>query len=215
MAVRDLCVLADVAKLVPGYTVGADAATDAPLGELITEQSRDAMESTGREFAAIEASQPALRSFDIDETVMRRRKLFVGDLASAPTLVALYDGQGNLVQTLTAASYVLLPRVREDWQPYSTVWFRWDASNAASLWAWGDWLWQGGLVCQITATWGFPTIPTTVKDAVARLVIVRYLNDVTDQGTQFADAADRVSFNVAGSIRQALSALDRFYVPAF
>jgi len=76
VAVRDLCALADVTRLVPGYTAGDDTNTDATLNELITEQSRDAMERCGREFTPIEASQPALRSFDIDETVARRRKLF-------------------------------------------------------------------------------------------------------------------------------------------
>ena len=215
MAVRDLCALADVTRLVPGYTAGDDTNTDATLNELITEQSRDAMERCGREFTPIEASQPALRSFDVDETVARRRKLYVGDLASAPTLFELKTGAGELAQTLTGASYVLLPRVREDWQPYSTVWLRLDAADAATLWGFDGW-WRGrGLVAEITATWGFPSVPTTVKDAVARLVIVRYLNDVTNQGTEFADAADRVQFNMAGSIRQALDALDRFRVPAF
>jgi len=210
---RDLCALADVLKLVPGYTAGSDTNTDVTLGELITEQSRDAMESCGREFKAIESSQPAIRQFDIDETVARRRKLFIGDLSAVPTLFVLKDAQGNLVQTLSSSSYVLLPRVREDWQPYSTVWFRFDAADAATLWGVGDWWTGGGLVAEITATWGFPSVPTTVKDAVARLVIVRYLNDVASVGTQFAEAADRGSFNIAGSVRQALTALDRFHVP--
>jgi hypothetical protein len=213
VATRDLCTLTDVCKLVPGYTAGTDTGTDATLNELITEQSRDAMEACGREFTPVEATQPALRAFDITETVYRTRKLRIGDMAAAPTSLDLYNVDGTLAQSLTSSSYVLLPRVREDWQPYSTVWFRWDASVAATLWGMDGWWRGGGLEARINATWGFPSVPTTVKDAVARLVIVRYLNDAASVGTQFADAADRVSFNIAGSVRQALDALDRFHVP--
>lgn len=206
VATRDLCALADVTKLVLGYTAGDDANTDLTLGELITEQSRDAMERCGREFKAVEASQPASRSFDIDMTAVRRRKVWLGDVA-AVTTIATVDAQGTAVETVAAANYVLLPRVREDWQPYYGVWFPPNCAVPANLYP--------SYVMNVSATWGFQSVPTTVKDAVARLVIVRYLNDVTNQGTQFSDAADRLAFNVAASIRQALDALDRFYVPAF
>ncbi len=209
---RAFCTIADVCKLVPGYSPGDDPGTDQTLNELISEQSRDAMESCGREFVAIESVQPATRSFDIDDTVARTRRLRIGDMADAPTAMALYRADGTLVQTLTSSSYVMLPRVREDWQPYSTVWFRPDVSNPAAVWGFDGWC-AGGLVAQITATWGFQSVPRTVKDAVARLVIVRYLNDAASVGTQFAEAADRVAFNIAGSVRQALDALDRFHVP--
>lgn len=206
MATRDLCALADVVKLVPGYTAGSDTNTDAVLNELITEQSRDAMERCGREFKAVEASQPATRSFDFDETTWRRRKVWLGDVASV-TSIATVDQQGNAVETITSSNYVMLPRVREDWQPYYGVWFPPRSSTPANIYP--------GYVMNVSATWGFQSVPTTVKDAVARLVVVRYLNDVTFQGTQFSEAADRAAFNIAGSIRQALDALDRFYVPAF
>lgn len=215
---RDLCALADVTKLVPGYTAGTDTNTDATLSELITEQSRDAMESTGREFKSItDPATPSTRSFDVLDTwnvngagigsTVWRRKLHVGDMAGPVTAVSTVDAQGNAVETVSASNYVLLPRVREDWQPYSTIWFPPNCSQPAQIYS--------GYVISVTATWGYVSVPTTVKDAVARLVIVRYLNDVTAQGTQFADAANRADFNVAASIRQALTALERHRVPTF
>lgn len=203
---RDLCVLTDVTALVPGYTAGDDTATDARLTALIAEASRDAMERTQREFTAIVNGTTPLnpRSFDVDATIARRRRLMIGDCAAIAS-ATIKDGQGTTVQTVDLAGVVSDPRIREDWQPIGTLWFRPDAATPAPL--------IPGYVVEISGTWGFPSIPTTIKEAVARLVVVRFLNDVAAVGTQFADAANRAEFNLAASIRVALDALDRFYVP--
>lgn len=207
---RDLCSLTDVCALVPGYNAGDDTDTDSLLQTLITEQSRDVMERCGREVTPVTSGSSA-RLFDIDNAFLRRRKLKIGDAATV-TAVELQDFQGNTTQTLASTDYTLLPRVREDWQPYGAVWF---IPTTPALWPtfWGGgWPISYGVV-KVTGTWGFPNIPTTLREATARLVIVRYLNDVTSLGTQFANAADRNEFNVAASIRTALDAIDRFYVP--
>lgn len=201
---RDLCTLTDVYTLTPGYVEGDDTATDTTVAALITEQSRDAMERTGREFTAITGLNP--RSFDIDTNILRTRRIQIGDMASLNS-VTIKDAQGNTVETVDLAGVVTEPRIREDWQPISTLWFRSDAATPASLFL--------TYVAEISATWGFPSVPTTVKQAVARLTLVRYLNDVAAAGTQLAEAANRVDFNISASLRWSLDALDRFYVPLF
>lgn len=211
---RDLCTLGDVCMLIPGYSAGDDSATDAILQVLITEQSRDAMERTGREITPIETTQPATRLFDLNGSFFRRRKVKIGDAADIDT-VKLLDIQGNELQTLTSNDYALLPRVREDWQPYGTIWF---LPNSPTLWA--SWFGPAGNfepsfgIVSVTATWGFPAIPDTVRDAVARLVLLRYLNDVAAEGTELANALNRADFNLQAWWRQALDALDRFQVPS-
>lgn len=205
---RDLCSLTDVTALTPGYNAGDDTQTDATLQTLITEQSRDAMERCRREFVAIESVQPATRLFDVTSAQMRTRKLPIGD-ATSITTVSLLDGLAAVVQTLTVTSeYVLLPRVREDWQPYGTIQF----VNATPL-GWPVWNWGPPGSVQVTGTWGFPQVPATVKDAVARLVLLRYLNDVTAAGTELANDLNRAELNFGAWWRQALDALDRFSIP--
>ena len=201
---RDLCTVADVVELVPGYSVGDDTATDALLQDLLTAESRDAMERTGREITPITGLNP--RSFDVDYTVGRLRRLQIGDLKTVNG-VTILNAQGATVQTVDMAGVVLEPRVREDWQPVGTLWFRPDATTPASLFY--------GNVVVVDAVWGFPAIPETVAKAVARLTVVRYLNDAVALGTRFSEAADRAEFNIAASIRWSLDVLDRLYVPLF
>lgn len=204
---RDLCSLTDVTAIVPGYTAGDDAPTDAVLQRLLSEQSRDAMERCGREVTPITTGS-STRLFDTTEAFYRRRKLKIGDAATV-TAVTVQDTAGATIQTLTATQYALQPRVREDWQPYSTVWFL-PTTGTPPDWVW----WTGPAVIAVTGTWGFPLVPTTLKDAVARLTVVRYLNDVAGAGTNFSEAADRAEFNIAASIRTALDAIDRFHIPS-
>ena len=207
---RDLCSLTDVTALTPGYAAGDDTDTDALLQRLITEQSRDAMERTRREFVAITSGSSA-RLFDMSEVSFRRRKLQIGDCADVDT-VEFLDGTGALVQTLTLTTdYVLLPRVREDWQPYSTVWF---VNSVPTVWSSNFWNWGAPGTVRVTGTWGYQAVPATVKDAVARLVCLRYLNDAAAAGTQFADALNRAEVNLGAWWRQALDALDRHAVPS-
>lgn len=212
MAARDLCTLADVALLVPGYAQGNDTDTDAILSELITETSRAAMDlHSRREFKAIEASQPATRLFDMSAAQQRTGKLPIGDLANTTGLaVKLLDGQGNVAQTLTLnTDFVLLPRVREDWQPYHTIWF----VNTVPFF-WPNFQWGPPGTVQVTGTWGYPSVPTTVKDAVARLVIIEYVNDVAASGTPFAELVNRQEINLGAWFRRAMDALESHCVPS-
>jgi hypothetical protein len=211
VATRDLCTLADVALLVPGYASGDDADTDLILAELITETSRSAMEQISRrEFKPITVGS-ATRIFDMTESQYRLRKLPIGDAATITT-VAMLDNTEAVSQTLTVTTdYVLLPRVREDWQPYGTIWF---VGYARFGWP-SNYGWRSpfSVSVSVTGTWGFPLIPTTVKDAVARLVIIEYVNDVAASGTVFAELLNRQEINLGAWFRRAMDTLESYRVP--
>lgn len=204
MAARDLCALSDVTALVPGYT--SDTATNTALSALITEVSRDIMERSHREFTAIETTQPATRLFDVNQTTYMYRRMRVGDFTTLSAVTVL-DQNSNTIATvdITSSSIVKEPRVREDWEPYGTLWFRSDVTSPVPL--------VPGYVVQISATWGFPSVPTTIKQACAKLVLWRYLTDTTAAGTQIANLLEQAEFSLAGAFRSANQTIERFYVP--
>jgi|SRR5579862_17869 len=214
---RDLCTLDDIAERTPGYEIGDDDATDAALADFITTESRDFMEVTHREFTSI-TDGPSTRVFDIDWIVVEERELLIGD-AAAVTDVVLKGQDGTLLQTLDSSGWVELPRVREDWEPITSLSFPPLVSNPA-FFSWPATQWgpfvpdeNPRLLCEVTGTWGFPEVPKTVKRAVAVLVLLRYLNDVASVGTKLADAIDRTELNLAGGLKASLDTRDRFTVP--
>ena len=214
---RDLCALADVVERVPGYAVGDDAATDALLGDFITIESRDFMEETGREITPI-APGSVMRVFDVDWIVCEERELLIGD-ATDTTGVVLKGQDGTVLQTLASSAWIDLPRIREDWEPITSIYFPPLVDDPAFFtWptvTWGPYVPDENprLVCEVTGTWGFPLVPATVKRAVATLVLMRYLNDAAAVGTALSDAANRAELNLAGSLKAALDVRDRFKVP--
>ena len=215
---RDLCTLADVIERVPGYTLGDDPTVDATLADFITIESRDFMEEARREITPIRVG-PETRVFDVDWIVVDERELLIGD-ANDVTAVVLKQQDGTVLQTLGSSGWVDMPRVREDWEPITSIWFP-PLVQDPVFFAWPASTWgphvpieNPRLVCEVTGSWGFPMIPQTVKRAVAVLVLVRYLNDAASVGTELADAADRAELNLAGALKAALDTRDRFRVPS-
>jgi hypothetical protein len=118
---RDLCTLADVVDRVPGYDVGDDRLTDALLGDFIAIESRDFLEETRREITPISPGS-STRVFDVDWIVCEERELLIGDAADT-TAVVLKGQDGTVLQTLDSSGWVELPRVREDWEPVTSIFF--------------------------------------------------------------------------------------------
>ena len=195
---RALCALEDVTKRVPGYNPGQDPEIDETLVDLILQESRDFLETTGRELRAMISDTD--RTFDVYEQVVERRRIWIGDAATV-TGVALRQHDGSLIQTLEASAWVAEPRVRDDWEPITRLVFPYWTSSPAPLYC--------DTVCVVTGAWGFPMLPDSVRRAVATFVIIRYLSDVAAEGTPFADLAARPEFNLAGSLRVALDVRDR------
>lgn len=180
---RELCLLADVTQLVPGYT--ADTLTDALLNALITSESRVAHKSAGREFVTIAAA--TTRSYDLTPWHAKTRQVNVGDMTTVTT-VTVEDTQAAILETIAAADRVSLPRIREEWEPITSLWFPPDTAAAAqNVWA--------GRVMKIVGVWGFPAIPADLKMAVAKMVLVRYLSDAASAGTSLSEALNDQGFN--------------------
>jgi hypothetical protein len=195
---RDLCTLADVTQLVPGYVT--DAATDALLSALITSESRSAHELCQREFVTIASA--TTRRFDMDECAESRRRVYVGDMTSVTTVLIL-DQTGVTQDTVASADYVTVPRVREEWEPITHLWFPpYSPSPASPL---GD-----GYLVEVTGVWGFPSIPADLRVGTANMVLVRYLSDAAPAGSSFADALNEEGFNAAQAFAYAQSVFRRY-----
>ena len=119
---RDLCTIADVVERVPGYDVGQDTDVDATLQDFVTIESRDFLEATRREITPITPGPDITRVFDVDWIVAEERELMIGD--AADTTAVVFKGQdGTVLQTLDSSGWVELPRIREDWEPVTSLYF--------------------------------------------------------------------------------------------
>lgn len=201
---HDLCTIAQMVQLAPGYTVGDDAVIDATLAALITEQSIDFADYTGREFKA-KTEQPETRLFEIDHYDCEERELYVGDVDEI-TAIEIVDAAGTVWQTLDPSVYVLEPRIRDEWEPVEFVRFPLIAFpsgvTAAQL--------VPGRLASITGTFGFPDVPPTVAGAVARMTVYGYLADVAGgETTKFAVAANQGQ-GIGVSLQRALTIRDRW-----
>jgi hypothetical protein len=147
----------------------------------------------------------ATRTFPCEWIEVEERELVIGDAAEISAVtITLQDG--TLIQTLDSSAWVELERDREDWEPITSLEFPLFVLNAAAL--------SIATLINVTATWGFPSVPDTIRRSVATLVIHRYLNDPAAVGTAFANAANRDEFNLAGALKVALNTRDRFGVPS-
>lgn len=198
---RDLCVLSDVTSYAPGYVTYGP--TDTKLGSLITAVSADIMRDTGREIIQI---NPAVltRRFDLGEYEIMNRIVMIGDLAAPPTTVTVYNlDQVGVSTVVVAPAWVALPRVREEWEPITSLYFPPYASGAP--------LPIVGQVLEVVGSaWGFPAVPADLKEACAATVIFRYLSDVSSTGTQFAEALATASVNVGALFSFARDVVSRY-----
>lgn len=200
-----LCTLEDVARRVPGYDPGDEGEIDATLSDFIVGESADFIEETGREI--IPKNADTFRIFDLTLANCRRRQLPIGDVAAIGSIELLdYDGTTSL-GVIAAGLYVLLPRARLAWEPYRRLTFPYRPGSPLLV--------APGRTLKITATFGFPEIPGTVRRAVATLTIWRYLNDIASVGTSFAEIANQPDINIAAGIRAALDVRDRLKLPGF
>jgi hypothetical protein len=93
--------------------------------------------------------------------------------------------QTTVAQTLSAASYVLLPRVRQAWEPITGLAFPAATSDPAHL--------AVGRVLEVDGSWGFPVVPDDIREACARLVLFRYVSDAAQAGTLLAESLAEVA----------------------
>jgi hypothetical protein len=197
---RTLCEIEDVTAYAPGYR--DDPNTTSVIEQLVLAESRAIHQETGREFKAIvPANDP--RQFDIWDWNANCRIVNIGD-ASTITTVTVKDAAGTVLQTVATTDRVSLPRVREEWEPITALYFPFDSASPASFIG-------GTRVLEVTGTWGFPVVPADLREACARLVLFRYVTDVTAAGSSFAEALAEV--NVGALFANARSVVERYQLP--
>lgn len=177
MAVRDLCTAAEVKAYAPGYS--ADATTDALIDRLITSESIAFHEGAGREFKAIDPAV-ATRRFELGIWHTRHRRVHIGDITTVSTVKVIDRDQTTELETVATADRVSLPRIRQEWEPITGLYFPWDSSASTTL--------DVGYLIEVNGTWGFPGVPADVKEAVAAMVLWRYVTEASSTGTRFAEA---------------------------
>lgn len=189
---RALCAVEDVVRLVPGYESAGDPATEDILVSLINAESTAAHNRYGREFVTIAGA--TTRKFDVTDDIQSSRVLPVGDMTTVTT-VTIKDINGTTLETVAAADRVSLPRVRQEWEPITELWFP-ATTNAASNLAVGN-------VVEVVGVWGFPVIPEDLQTSVAKLVLIRYLADASSAGTSLADALNQQGFDSGSAFASA------------
>lgn len=127
---------------------------DLELVRTINDASARFAEEAEREFKPF-STNPSVRLFDVDELAYYCKVVTVGDLTSF-TQLRLLDSLGNLYLDVTPLTNIIsLPRNRRAWQPIRKLTFRPNVS-APPL---------GGVI-EVTGTWGFPSVPGNVRQAV-------------------------------------------------
>lgn len=206
---RDLCTLVDVVSYAPGYTIGSDETLEAKLQQLITAQSDLICAEADREIPTAADANP--RVFDIDHRAAIVGRVYVGDLTYLDdrVTVALYDQAGQLQETVDVDTLVALygpDRQGAVWEPITALEFR--VGRSAPRLACG---WE----LHVTGTWGFPSVPSFIREACAARVVLRYVSDVAAAGDEFSNAVAEGNINIGGILASSYEAVRQIQRPAF
>lgn len=174
LAIRSLVGLAETKDWLQQQSINTD--NDLELVRTINAVSERAHQEAGREFKAINPASH-IRLFPVDALAVNRSQLLVGDM-NAATLVRVLDKDGVAVATVTASDYTLHPSTREAWEPAQRIRF---GSDVAKL--------QFGQSVEVTATWGFPSVPEDVRQAVLDAVAATMDRDVEHYRQDLSPAA--------------------------
>lgn len=199
---RALCSTDDVRLLVPGYE--PDNTTLDALITLINAESVEAYRRTGREFVALAGNN--LRVYEISAWNVRERRVRIHDAAAITTVKILDVDETTELETVNSADRVSLPRTRDEWEPIRQLKFLTGSPAPAQL--------ACGRLVQVTATWGFPQVPDDLPVAIAKLVLVRYIAAVANDGTSLSEALNQIGFDAAIAFASAQAVLRGYANPA-
>ena len=174
---RPLCALRDVLRYVPAYE--SEAAIDELLEELIAGESIQAHQDTGREFVAIVGQNTRL--FKLTQRHVYRRSVRIGDCSTVSTVRILDENTTSLLETVAATGRLSLPLTRAEWEPIRQI-------ELLSVAFGGPVQLAAGRYLEVAGAWGFPQIPANLRQAVAKMVVVRCVGNPAFEGTSFADA---------------------------
>lgn len=173
LSTRALCSLDDVKQYV---NLSDEVDEDELLIRLINSASEAIYTITDREFLPI-GSNPQTRTFDATE-VYANGFLYLGDFTDIDS-VSIYDDYDNLVETMDMDDVISLPRNLKPWEPYQAIKLRHQAL-------------QSNYYLDVTGTWGFPSVPEEIRQAVIVTVSIWHARDIADFSGTFSIAEDRV-----------------------
>jgi hypothetical protein len=164
LSTRALCTV-EAVKEAFGHDAIDDTGNDDLWIRLINARSDWIHRRAKREFK-VAGTNPQTRVFDVDRYVVDERELPVGDLATMIT-VTIKQADGTLVENADTAKIVVLPRIREEWQPVDTLRFLSGVTGAASL--------AHGYVVEVHGNYGFAAVPKEIEDYAIASVIERFI----------------------------------------
>lgn len=195
----DLCSLSDIKSYVPGYTGTTD---DAVLTRLIASESDLFQQDANREIIGRITSAEA-RRFTVNDLNARMRRIPIGDLTTSDGIdVILYNSDATEdgdMDGLYVPFYNGKRNPDASWEPVTELAFPRHLTDAADICT--------GKVLEVTGVWGFPDVPSFVREGVAARVITRYVTDVAAQGTDLSVAIFESNLSLNGLAQRADEAL--------
>jgi hypothetical protein len=148
----------------------SDTSKDAYVQRLISDISdRFIQETDGREFTVV-GTNPQSRDFDLEPWNWQLREVPIGDASSVTSASLItYSLDGTVADTVALSNLILLPRVRQSWEPITRIQFPYSIIQPAFLFR---------AIVRVTANYGFPAIPGTVRQAVLNAIGAIYDSDV-------------------------------------
>lgn len=127
---------------------------DLDLVRVINDISERAHDEAEREFKTT-ATNPHARTFQMTNYSLTRHAIHVGDVAAVTLVEILDDDWTTVIETVDAADWSLQPMVKKAWEPYRRIEFQRDVTS-----------FRAGMRVRVTGTWGFPSVPGNVRQAV-------------------------------------------------
>lgn len=166
---------------------------DLELARVINDISERFHEEAEREFKP-QVTNPATRTFDMTDLALRRRIIPLGDLTAATTVQVIDTDWTTVLETVATADYTLHPLVRKAWEPYRRVEFN---SDVTAL--------RAGMRVSVTGTWGFPSVPGNVRQAVLDAVAATMDRNVENYSQDLAPVGVQATNVIVAGARRMLS----------
>lgn len=140
-----------------------DTADDWRIVRVINDVSDRFTFEAGREFKQVGANGQQ-RDFELEDWNWRLREVEVGDMSTVTSAsLVTYAIDGTVADTTLLANLVSQPRVRQAWEPITSLKWPYTIIQPA-------WLYRA--VIRVTGNWGFPAVPGNVRQAVLNAIAV-------------------------------------------
>jgi hypothetical protein len=133
-----------------------DTSNDLEIARVIVDVSDRFHQEAQREFKAL-GTNPQTRLFAVDEIGIAYMEVNIGDATSITTVEILDNDWATVLETVSSGNYQARPLIREPWEPIRRL----KLSHVNGV----RWLRSDYLV-RVTGSFGFPSVPGNVRQAV-------------------------------------------------